>query len=139
MRTDGAQRTGDSVGGIIVRSVVVPTWIRKIALLLPKEEMRSYAPANPAYSPATAWEREIPGTPFTENDTGSAGVKSPRVLAGTYRICWIQFLCQTAELLAGGGGRVDWLGGPEVAKPSVRARFCEIDPERVVRVFEPVP
>jgi len=60
-----------------------------MALFFSKEEIPSSLPSNPAYPPTTAWETRMPGTPFPENDTGSAGVKSPTILAGTYGTCEI--------------------------------------------------
>jgi hypothetical protein len=60
-----------------------------MVLLLSRVEIPSSFPFNSACSPATAWEIEIPGTPFTENGTGSAATKPLGVLEGVYGICEI--------------------------------------------------
>jgi hypothetical protein len=87
MCPEGAQQTAGSVGGMLVRGVVVRTWIRWIVLLLSKVEIPSSFSSNPACSPPMAWVMEIPGMPFMKNDTGSAGTKPLGVLEGVYGVC----------------------------------------------------
>jgi hypothetical protein len=83
---------------MLVRGVVVRTWIRKIVLLFSIVEIPSSFSSNSACSPETALEMEIPGVPFTENDTGSTATKPLGVLEGVYGVCGIR--------LPGGAGWV---------------------------------